>query len=687
MPILNNAKNLLLCILFIAAISATLITFSYNAITILTCRSSITVYQTLLVNIVFLTLTTTWITAICKSPPTRLPMFATSFFVAIFVTKLAWCLQFDSYQPSDIGRYWRYGGAIAENRNDIILAELGDINLPTYVSRAAIYPAPLFWLFGKSNETLELANILLQLSTLFFFFLWQYEKLGPKPACISLPFFTFYPDNWFGTTLASHDLFALFLISCLFLVSRKIETNLCRSPSVLRAIKIIAYTLLLGSTTQILDTQRGYGIFIFATITFVIVANLLFNPRELILKTLLTHLVFLSFAFVAGWLLTSILLQNYALPTDIIKSPKPQPLSSYISAVASSGDGSFTSITPWRWNYPSATPESHLNELLARKIAWEKFGATHDFWLHIVRKLSVLAISWRTAEFAFCNTEIEDFNQWDIAYHSLLINVCASNYCLLLFLFLIRLLFIRRLPIHANELPVWCLSFAFFAPLLLLTEVLPTYDQVFVFLLSSNAGILVTSATRIRNGKPNLCHQSLRKLSCLLFIGVLFFTHWLTGTTFNKMGLTFAMVKSNGSEAKDRSSRPIKIAIQLPANDAPTIDELVISQHSFTLKELYPSHETLKFFVSAGHEEHGFYTSVNWRNCPYTWRLKIDDEEVAYGKVSDAKLPKFFIAKLPKPFSQPINCTIEVRTSEDWSGEIEFQGKFSKPTLTFEYFH
>ena len=594
-------------------------------------------------------------------------------FVMVLILKIAWCCWLNNTQPNDMERYWRYGQALASGSYHD-LHSVSKITPGVFARRSFYYTAPIFRFLGPEQRHLEIANVALQLCTLLLLFLWGRSAIGLRATAIALPWYVLYPDWWFAPTLASHEIPAMLLVSCVLWAAEASRRQLiCERDLGLRDFgRLLLLAGFAGMCSAYLNMIRDFGpVLLFIAAMGV---GLYFwgygdlrglwsipvpvRSREFILVQ--CCLVF-CFIYVGT---NRALFRIQEIPE--FGESSSFPLSNLIASIATDSDATFPENAPWLIQYNSAIAADQKNALLARKILWEKLGKGLDFWAHVYRKKQVLASAARTMEYAFCGDQGSFTRPWDLPGYAIGRIYCGVVYGMLSLIVLLRLIHVEQLPIGGGEFVAFVFGFGLLTPVLLITEAQPTYDQLLVIPMGAAAGVLACSGERCGNSvRFGSGRRKLLAGACCLS-GVVGLQAAL-GLAVNSLGLTFASIGQVKCHEGTVSVRPERLTLNLGQSKGNASGKAVLADVEFELSGKSVEDGVLRFFLSSDHQHQMLMNAMPWGDCPWTWELLIDGGGGLSGFVRDLGNPHLQELGLKERGRSVVHCRLVVRGDRRWS--------------------
>lgn len=615
---------------------------------------------------------------------------------AVLIAKIGWCCWLDSAQPNDMGRYWRYGQWLAAGNYEELFAD-GMFSLGLFVRRAFFYTAPIFRFVGREQWHLEIVNVALQMGTLWMLFLWGRSAIGLKATAMALPWYVLYPDWWFAPTLASHDIPAMLMASCVLWAAEGVRCRLRQSQvSPIAARKsLIFYTISGGMCTALLNVVRDFGPIMLLTVvsgTLLYVVGygdlralrarpFSFQTRE---SAVLQCLVLFCVVYIGT---NRTLLWAEDIPE--LRKNSSLGVAHLTTSVGTDDDGMFIHLAPWFLHYVPVLPPDEANEVFARKLLWEKLGKGAQFWTHVYRKKQVLAVAARTMEYAFCGDGGSYLQTWDIPHHAMGRIYCGLLYGVLSLLVLLRLLVLDQLPIGGGEFIGWILGLGLLTPLLLATEAQNAYDQLLAMPMGAAVGVLAVGAAKpLSNTEPSLWKRRLLVGSgCLMLVAVV---QGALGDVVNAQGLTFATIDLVECRAGECDVSPERLSLDLHQRPGDASGSTDLADVDFQLSGRSLEDGVLKFFMSSDHNRQKLMKPVVWGDCPWRWDFLIDGVVVRSGLVRDLSRPVLTEVALPVAGQQSARCRLVVRGDPQWTAGFKGADEFEivpQARIAMEYFY
>jgi hypothetical protein len=613
---------------------------------------------------------------------------------AVLIAKIGWCCWLDSAQPNDMGRYWRYGQWLAAGNYEELFAD-GMFSLGLFVRRAFFYTAPIFRFVGREQWHLEIVNVALQMGTLWMLFLWGRSAIGLKATACALPWYVLYPDWWFAPTLASHDIPAMLLVSCVLWAVEGMRQEICRLQAGGESAsgRLVFYSVFTGVCTSYLHMVRDFGSIMLLTgmlgTVFYFWGYGNFRTLWAVPFTLRSQELAVAQCLV---LFCLVYLGTNRLLLIVEEIPELQEssvlgISHLTSSVGTDEDAVFWALAPWFLQYSPALPASERTEVFTRKLLWEKLGKGLHFWPHVYRKKHVLAYSARTMEYALGGIGGDAWFCTDLTHLASLRVFCSLVYGYVALLFLIRLLIIFEFPPQTGEIVSLILAFGFLSPLLLATEAQHAYDQLLAMPMGAAVGVLSVGAAKpLGVGRPSLWNRRLLvgASGLTLVVGL----QALLGVLVNVLGLTFATFDLVECRAGDFAVAPERLTLDMTQRPGDTGESTDLADLEFQLSGKSLEDGVLKFFLSSDHHRQQLMNPLDWGDCPWTWEILIDGVVVRSGLVRDLSRPVLMEVALPAPGQQSAGCRLVVHGDPEWKAEFpgwEELGIIPRPRIAMEY--
>jgi len=412
----------------------------------------------------------------------------------MLVCRILWVRYFDAQQVSDFRAYWDIGQSIVVDGVAAQSAKVAQGAFPgVYFLRSIFYTAPIQYIFGNSQQWLELVNVFLVTVTMFIFYDFGRRVFSAKIAAGALLFFALSPDIWYGVTLANHDIAFLPWLAGLCLVMYWIDKKLHDKSYI--SIPVVLLSITVGILIFVLDVQRGFGRPAWFALIFLLFYYLYNHYREnranRVNETRRAYIPgkdWLKRGLVFSLVLLIIPLGTYELSKSVfIKTTgiwnSPDYLA-YISAKDVLGSDKYGEMLPWREEYSVQLPEDLRTEFSVRKLVGEVFYDPVETIRHVSRKNVVLAdpggtlwFSSRPAEDPWVGRTNSDAVPMQKEFHKLLAAI-------LFFLLFLRLLLHPFFPIKRGGFFLIFFTAFLYLFILFFTEAQPRYSLFTVFLTS-----------------------------------------------------------------------------------------------------------------------------------------------------------------------------------------------------------
>ena len=333
-------------------------------------------------------------------------LLALLFIVLTLVCRILWVQYFDAQLYSDFRTYWNVGQSIVVTG----VAAQAQSGLPgVYFLRSIFYTAPIQYIFGNSQQWLELVNVFLVTITMFIFYDFGRRVFSAKIAAGALLFFFWNPDIWYGVTLANHDIAFLPWLAGLCLVMYWIDKKL--HDKLYISIPVVLLSVTVGLLIFLLEVQRSFGLAAWFALLFLLAYYLYNHYRENKAKPVnetrrasIPGKDWLKRGLVFVLVLLIIPLGTYGLSKSVFIRTTGIWSSSYkltyISAKDVLGSDRYGEMRPWLEEYSGQLPEELRTEFSIRKLLSEVFSDPVETTRHIFRKNEVLADPAGTLRFS-----------------------------------------------------------------------------------------------------------------------------------------------------------------------------------------------------------------------------------------------------------------------------------------------
>lgn len=613
--------------------------------------------------------------------------FAFGLILAIFIVKVVWCISFDSIQPTDFARYVTYGQQIARGDWQAINADNHQFR-EVFTQRSFYYTAPVFYIFGPHKSALEIVNVFIQCLGLCFFYDIARKMTNQRVAASSILPLTFYPDWWFSTTLASHDVLAnttfLGILCICFRLPLFFDAS-SRSFQLKDITKTALLSTIIGCISGFFEAQRGFGILIVAGVFLLTFRVFLAFVQPRLIgeytrnKQELTLFITLLFTFLLSYGCSTQILRSVALKQ--IQKPNPQSFLTYLAASDTDTANTVRDMLPFRFLYPSCLPEEQAKSFLIRKSLWERFSQAEELPAHLVKKNVEYASAARIMEFAFCNQEEEWFQTWDLEYWSAKRVVCALLYCWLLGFSAFRLGFMYRPQESLKELFFVSILTVFFLILMLVSESGQSYDQLFAIPLAINAGALMTKADSNLQFRTKV--QNFRTFfSGTILLLLIFSISWVIGKLVDNPKITFARLKPISSTTQNSLDGPrYGIGLDVTEDDFANAE----ARQTIYATGFAPGKQTLCYIISADHAKQGLFWPIDWKEFRCRYTIKVEDIVVKSGDISELSSPIFQQQTITVPGDGRVKIELSLSNPQsNWVNPFRFD---LTPRLAVEYMY
>jgi hypothetical protein len=415
-------------------------------------------------------------------------LIALLFIVLTLVCRILWVRYFDAQLYSDFRTYWNVGHSI------VVEGVAAQSNLPgVYFLRSIFYTAPIQYIFGNSQQYLQLVNVFLVTITMVIFYDFGRRVFSAKIAAGALLFFFWNPDIWYGVTLANHDIAFLPWLAGLCWILYWIDKRLHDRSGISIPVALLSVTV--GILIFLLEVQRGFGLAAWFALLSLLAYYLYNHYREnrvnIVNATKRASILgkdWLKRGVVFILVLLIIPLGTYELSkTVFIKTTgiwNDLDYLAYTSAKDVYGSDRYGEMLPWREEYSMQLPEELRTEFSVKKLLSEVFSDPVETIRHIFRKNGVLAdpggtltFSSRPAEDPWVGRTNSDTVPMQRALHGLLSAI-------LFFLLFLRLLLHPFLPIKRGGFFLIFFTAFLYLFIIFFTEAQARYSLFTVFLTS-----------------------------------------------------------------------------------------------------------------------------------------------------------------------------------------------------------
>jgi hypothetical protein len=618
----------------------------------------------------------------------------------ILVAKLIWVATVDSVQPMDYEQYWTYGKLMAAGDWDAI-RQMSHPYKAAYVIRSFVYAFPVARVFGNSFQGMEVANVIVQVFTLLFFYLGGRKIVGPRAACAAIPFFAIYPDIWFASSLATHESPALLWMACSWWLFEKIRQRILRLRQITLSqfVELILLSTGFGVSASLVDLQRSYGPFVWAAI-IVFFANLLStwmdartddNGNAVKSGAGQKFSVGFGLAIFACVIAFSMSQQVRSRLSQSIGVESRSSTIGMLTAIESSRDSHLSNTLSWRLLYDPVIPAQERSEFFLRKLLWEKLGTGLPFWAFVARNNEILQDADFVMQFANCGMPGDSAAEsWDILNWQMKRSICNGIYGLLCFLSILRLLLIKHYPLGEGEVFVVGFCVSGVSTILLLTEVLGPYDIFLAFPLAWNAGVLVSGAG-ISLDRASAFRETLSSfkwgVGCL---AALLLVHAGLGGLVKAADISFPPFgdKEPSEVLADTSevhSSPNMLSLSFREIDSRSISAGTVKATAVIPASVLRSGR-VRFFVSGDQRVHRVFSAESdWNDFPITYSVAVGEEVVASGRLSELSVPRFVTHKFNDSMRNrdSVGVTMVLHCAKD----LQIQSDQRWPVVAVEYLY
>lgn len=612
---------------------------------------------------------------------------ATVALLTLLALKLAWVLAIDSSLTGDYEKYRRYGIALATGKTELI----GDQYWATryiYLQRALFTSAPVAAIFGTGILPLEIANVLMQVTTCIAVGWLTTRFFNLTAGCIAAPLLATYPAFWYSPTLATPQIPGFLSICLLWIAVEKLRC-LLQSLSTARltvpyALHWALLTLAIATFTALTELQKTYGQFVLLAAVASVTAGFLLtglklrsisSPQSLRLAFLALATLFFTYQTMHR---STVAVKNWI--TSRTGPAQTTFLLDSISAVESTSDGSGESISLWRFAYLPQVPESWKTELLLRRTLLEKISAGSELLLCALRKNAAIG----RHELQDHMTKIwggrsglkEAFEEalrvpwWWTQYR---VSVAVQSVLLLLSLTRVCLPGLTR--VSPAELFPMTFVLCIYLFILFFHESGPYYGQILAFPLCwSSAAVLAADVSRPAASSPLTPHLRTAG-TAVAATTALIILHSMLGTLLEKTNPPFL-----------RTSVASHDITQTPSSYALSTDHRAVlalkpfagiypggahGEATFLIPNAFAKGNYIAFFLSVDARARNLYrTNLWWDRTPIIWQLAANGHILKTGRLGDLHPPLLMhVAASDVPNADPrgkndLRLTLSLLTTE-----------------------
>jgi hypothetical protein len=617
--------------------------------------------------------------------------------VVIIGLKVVWLLAVDTFQLGDYGVYWN--NAVSMAKGEWSSLSSSQPLQSTMTTRAFPYFFPLASLLGEGNFAIETGNLLLQSATLVLSYLFGRSALGKAVSLSAIPLIATFPDYWFGLTLATHDVPAMFLLMAVFcgveFLRRRIHLSTpIQNISVGAALQLVLCAVAIGVVGGILDVQRSYwpflvgGLFAGSCVYLTRIRSLS-RAKSTLIAGALPIVALLTIAVTVLFYVASTMRSYVAGKTGPTGSV---PMLAVLSSYGSNTSAKWDDQTPWTDLYSPAVPIDAWSGVMLRKLAYEKIAVGREFWAHIFRKSQELSGPDFTMHHAHGGSPETYFPRSElISWYEAKQLYCQAVSLLLLLLFLLRLFFISQVPFSAGELFPLLFSAVAYAILLLLTQAVAVYDSFFGFTLAWSAStvfvrVLQTSDhSRVRQLSriPSLMAHG--TLSAIALCGIHLTASGAVATFFPPFftlsHLPRPLSGSNGYFTPKIGSDNVSFAVSFAGLPVPQVPAGTWTGAELDLEHSNAVGAEISFFVSLDQRRRRQPNADAWATLPIDYEVIVGDRIVDSGPISRLSEPKFVRVRHTLPSLTPVKVVLRFTKS------VTILPQSPSPVVAVEYIH
>jgi len=441
----------------------------------------------------------------------RIHLIALLFIAVTLVCRTLWVRYFDAQQVSDFLTYWDVGRSIVVDGVAAQSALLALSDLPgVYFLRSIFYTAPIQYIFGDSQQWLEIVNVFLVTLAMLVFYDFGRRLFSPRVAAGALLLFFWNPDIWYGVTLANHDIVFLPGFAGLCWVVHRLDTKLHDRRFVLAPAVLLSVAV--GLLIFVLDVQRGFGRPSWVALILLLAYYLYDHHRQriasladgirlactpskdLLRKGVLFLLVLLLIPLGMYELCRSAFVRSTGIWSE-------SDYVTYFSAKDVLGSDRWAEMRLWRTEYSPQLPEDIRTEFSVRKLTSEFFTDPAETGRHLLRKNAVLADPGGTLGFSSrpaIDPWVGRTNSETVPMQRELHQLLAA---ILFFLLFLRLLLHPLFPLRRGVFFLVFFTAFFYLLILLFSEAQPRYNLFTVFLTSLMVAQLLLGQSSLKNVK------------------------------------------------------------------------------------------------------------------------------------------------------------------------------------------
>jgi len=597
------------------------------------------------------------------------------------LARVLWCMQIDSYQSTDYGRYARYGELIAAGRWGDLVA-IRETLSHVYARRAIVTTVPAAWIFGPGARGIEVVNWLTQSAMAVAFWCYCCRLFGQRTGTAALLYLLLVPGFWYLGTIASHNVPTHLLLVLVFWCGdylrcewRLIEDGCGRGWCLWLLAAVFG---LLGG---FLELCRSYGIFFavvgLCTVSIVFLRlvlrvwrrrwekwSILLVPPALILT--------IASLVTCGCYVLVVRSVDRFITARLGEATNAISLLDSIAGVDSTDYTDGRAVDMYRLVYRIAAPVQNRIQLTCRKLIHEKLVMGRYLYGGVFKRNIVYSRQTDSMLQTFDRLQglIRRFQSSRVPWFSLQQGVCDGVYLLLLIPACLRLLPLSGQVLHAGEFQPLVFTFFVGCAVFFVTEAEVYYGLVFVVPLCWNAGLVSGAGCQ---GKAEGARQwsdgaGLRlgaTLACLCVI-VHIAVGWvvdISNRCFCNIAFKEAGSERNGDLLFDKSRVHCAVALN-SEHDSPS----EVSKGSIEIALPSSPVKELRFLLTANHRvlnddrrlsPSGLIVDFRLSRTPYT--IYVNGRQWRSGVLADVKAPEFCVLSLSEfPALEPGKVYVEI---------------------------
>jgi len=614
----------------------------------------------------------------------------------LIALKSIWILKNPAVQINDYAIYWSNACRMAEG-DWASLPNASPIN-KTYVQRSFLYFYPLVAIFGPDPENVAWCNLVVQTFTVILVTIFARKAIGSTAAIATMPLLVAFPDFWFGLTIASHDVPAMFLLAVFFLFADRVffSGKSRWTPAPLNVAVQILYAALLGVVSGLLEIQRSYWPILFVSVV-------VFGGKVAMSGFLQTDLrrgerVFRGLMPIGlASVVILLMFSTSSYISDRIESRTGKLGSSsalgYVSGIDSGTNAKWNDIAPWSHKYFPAIPDGLKFQAALRRLVNEKLLRWDDFFVHLFRK----NIQFAGFDYTMYHAVRQEFSVhcWEdrIRWFEARRVYCSLMGFILGSCFLVRLAVSSLVRFGHGEWLLLGFSFCGILIELLLTEAVAVYDIFFGFLYCFAVGRLIECwAGTGRCESLGVCLRS-QRYCCFLalsFIATLLCLHIAVGSSLGRVFSAFsrfssvAPVKSDLAGQIDASLLEDGVSFSATLTKCRSEGEDSLSWVGASAILECPSGLSFKggFLLTGDHRRNKQPFEDEWQGLPVKYELRVNSLLISSGPLADLNTPRFISADDSwKVQSGELIIDIRLISTADW----EAVSSVRAPAIAIEF--